>query len=69
MSSDNFYLIWKKDGKYGVQMEFMSDDGPYEHRATAVLFDTLEAAVSHASSEYSEYGVYFDESARESNES
>ena len=64
MSSDNYYLVWHRDGAFYVTMEFASNDDPADFDPDfARQFDTLEDAMTWAESEYSEYGVFMDESA------
>ena len=64
MSADNYYLIWGRNGKFYVTMEFMSDDDPVDFdEEHAASFDTLEQAFESLEDEYSEYGVFVHESA------
>jgi len=64
MSSDNYYLVWHRDGAFYVTMEFASSDDPADFDTDfADKFDTYEEAMDYAESEYSEYGVLVHESA------
>lgn len=64
MSANNFYRVMKFGGRYAVEMGWMEDDAgledtPDEERA--VWFDSLDEAMKYASSEYSEYGVTYED--------
>jgi hypothetical protein len=74
MSSDNYYLVWKKNEQYHVGMFFMSDfeDDPSLGEAewsrelsegeSEAVFPRLEDALKYASENYTEYGVSVDPS-------
>ena len=57
VSSDNYYLIWKRDGKFHVGMFFMSDEEVGELGDGEVQFDSLEDAFLYSEQHYSEYGT------------
>ena len=58
MSSDNYYQVWRRNGKFYVSMEFMSDETVKFDPECAREFDTLDEAIEYAGSEYSEYGIF-----------
>ena len=58
MSADNYYYVFKRDGKYVVQCRFASCEyRPSDRRHGGDEFDTLDEALAAAYAEYSEYGV------------
>lgn len=69
MSADNYMLIRKIGGRFAVTMEFASDDEPgsvqYEPDEDGIMqtrwFDTAEDALTYARSEWTEYGIEFDD--------
>ena len=59
MSSDNYMLIRKVGQRFGVTMEFASDEViDFEKRAR--WFATADDAIRYASGEYTEYGMTFE---------
>lgn len=60
MSSDNYWLITKKNGQFYMTMEFASDESGREINLDGLTpFDSLEAAMNAANEEYTEYGVSY----------
>lgn len=68
MSSDNYYTIRRKHGKWEVWMGFMSDSQPpwtpYTQRflgtltpSPCMVFSSEEEAQEWAEAQYAEYGV------------
>lgn len=60
MSADNYYYVFKRDGKYVVKCRFASFD--YEEKDDlegGKEFDTFDEADRYAREEYSEYGVIY----------
>jgi len=60
MGSDNYMLIRKVDERYGVTMEFASEDEVRDFGRRARWFSTLDAAVRFASRKRTEYGITFE---------
>lgn len=72
MSADNYWLVRKKDGKYVLSMEFMSDDEVTPMENSAVRREFTSLAEVHAAmgkeveydwghgSIYTEYGIVYD---------
>lgn len=60
MSADNYYYVFKRDGKCVVQCRFASSEYDESHDLQGGReFDSLDEAVRYANGEYSEYGVVF----------
>lgn len=70
MSADNYFLIRRANGRFGVSMESASDDDghvsavghlttpcPIDH-PSLVWFDSHDEAIAYGDSQYSEYGIY-----------
>ena len=61
MSADNYYRVCSHPtGGYAVVMGFMSDDYDPEPTRYSPKYNTLEAAIAYAQSEYAEYGYVVD---------
>ena len=60
MSSDDYYMIRKRDGRYAVDMGFASDEDTPEAGRDGIWFRRLGQAVAYARERHSEYGPYFD---------
>lgn len=67
MSADNYYRIFKENGRYYPVMGFMSDDElvhVQERHRKAGGFDTLRQAIAFTDRDGTEYGTTLDDSCR-----
>ena len=62
MSSDNGYIVFKRNGQYHVTMYFASDEKTVLPERGEAVFEKLEEALQYATESYSEYGPSIDSS-------